>query len=561
MNKFYNIKNRRELATVLGIPLKKLTYILYKKGVDSYYETFEVPKRNGGVRIINASNGDLKTLQKNIANILYEHQRIYNKDHMIKSKISHGFEKNKGIITNAEIHRNKFFVINMDIKDFFESFHFGRVKGFFNKNKAFKMSNEVAIIISQITCLNGKLPQGAPTSPIITNLICNILDMRILSVCRKYKLDYSRYADDLTFSTNNKGFIKNKDDFYDNINKEIENFGLLINKKKTRIEYSDSRQVVTGLTVNKKINVKREYYKNARAMADNLYKTGKFTIGKEAGDVRQLEGIFSFINQIDYFNNQKDNNKHNVNNLNSREREYQKFLFYRYFLSNSKPLIVTEGKTDVMYIKAALKKHYGDYPNLILKHKNKFEFKISFINRTKRLRFLMGIQIDGADTFINIYNFYIGKNNFRNYLKYFNDKYKIKPSNPVILIFDNEQRRNNRKPLAKFKNAIKIDTKVNLSLNIIGNLYLLTHSLCDNKDEGEIEDLFDKEVLDHKIGDKKFSRKNEDKNKYYGKVEFAKYIQKNYKDIDFNNFKPMLDELNSVVSSYNDMRSLSIVGV
>ncbi|WP_026895747.1 retron Ec67 family RNA-directed DNA polymerase/endonuclease [Clostridiisalibacter paucivorans] len=560
MNRFYNIKNRRELASFLGIPLKKLTYILYKKGVDYYYETFEVPKRNSGARIINAPSGDLKTLQKKLSKILYEHQIIHIQNHKIKNKISHGFEKEKGIITNAEIHRNKRFVMNVDIKDFFESFHFGRVKGFFNKSKAFNMSEEVAIIIAQITCFNGKLPQGAPTSPIITNLICNILDMRILSICKEYKLDYSRYADDLTFSTNDKHFIKNKNGFYDNLKREIQGFGLLINEKKTRIEYKDSRQVVTGLTVNKKISVKREYYKNTRAMADKLYRTGEFTIGEKAGTIRQLEGIFSFINQIDYFNNKKDNNKkHNVNNLNSREREYQKFLFYRYFLSNSKPLIVTEGKTDVMYIKAALKKHYKEYPNLIEKHRDEFEFKISFLNRTKRLRFLMGIQIDGADTFLNIYNFYTGKNNFNNYFKYFNDKYKITPSNPVILIFDNEQKEKN-KPLYKFKKAVKMNT-IDLSSEIIANLFLLTVPLCNNKEECEIEDLFDEKALNHKIGGKKFSRKNENNKKYYGKADFAKYIYKNYKDIDFSNFKLMLDELNLVVNNHNNNSSLSTVGV
>src|SRR5699024_7070708 len=110
-----------------------------------------------------------------------------------------GFIPGKSIITNARIHRNKRLVVNIDLKDFFPSFHFGRVRGFFEKNKYFLLSREVSTIIAQLTCYKGSLPQGAPTSPIITNLICQILDYKLLKIAKKYKTDYSRYADDLTF--------------------------------------------------------------------------------------------------------------------------------------------------------------------------------------------------------------------------------------------------------------------------------------------------------------------------------------------------------------------------
>lgn len=113
-------------------------------------------------------------------------------------------EKGKSFITNAQIHRNKRFVINVDLENFFDSFHFGRVRGYFMKNKNYQCSEEVATTIAQIACYEGKLPQGAPSSPIITNMICNIFDMRLLRLAKKYKLDYTRYADDLSFSTNDK---------------------------------------------------------------------------------------------------------------------------------------------------------------------------------------------------------------------------------------------------------------------------------------------------------------------------------------------------------------------
>ena len=115
--------------------------------------------------------------------------------------------KNKSIYTNAAIHRNKRFVLNMDLQNFFDSFHFGRVRGFFIKNRNFNCTNEIATMIAQIVCYKGKLPQGAPSSPVITNLICGSLDYRISKLSKKYKLDYTRYADDITFSTNNRHFI------------------------------------------------------------------------------------------------------------------------------------------------------------------------------------------------------------------------------------------------------------------------------------------------------------------------------------------------------------------
>ena len=110
-------------------------------------------------------------------------------------------------------------VLNIDLENFFESFHFGRVRGFFIKNNNFLLPIEVATVIAQISCYEGKLPQGAPSSPIISNLICEILDYRLLKIAKKYKLNYTRYADDLTFSTNDKNFLGLQMEFYEEISK------------------------------------------------------------------------------------------------------------------------------------------------------------------------------------------------------------------------------------------------------------------------------------------------------------------------------------------------------
>ena len=364
----------------MDIPLSKLTHILYIAKVDSFYTTFEIPKKSGEPRTICAPTGDLKQIQYKLYDVLLNHEKKIKKKNNIQRNISHGFEKNKNIITNSEIHRNKRIVINIDLQDFFDSFHFGRVVGFFEKNKNYKCTNEVATLIAQLTCYNGKLPQGAPTSPLITNMICQIMDMRILRIAKKYHLDYTRYADDLSFSTNDKKFLEKWEVFYKEITNEIVCAGLKVNADKTRMQYRDSRQSVTGLTVNKKINVDRRFYKQVRAMANSLYTKNTFVNGTKEGTIKQLEGKFAFIDQIDKYNNIKDKDNHSVYNLSGRERQYQKFLFFKYFIALDKPLIITEGKTDVKYLKSALKKLYKDYPELVEKNTDgTFNFKISFL--------------------------------------------------------------------------------------------------------------------------------------------------------------------------------------
>lgn len=193
------------------------------------------------------------------------------------------------------------------------------------------MPEEVATVIAQLTCYKGSLPQGAPTSPIISNYICNILDLRIIKLAKKYKMNYTRYADDLTFSTNDKHYVDNQDEFYIKLKKEVEKAGFRINEKKTRVSYKDSRQEVTGVVVNEKISVNREYYKKTRAMADHLYRNGEFLIDGEKGSIYQLEGRFDFINQAERFDNKYFKRKRNFYDLNAREKQYKKFLFYKYF--------------------------------------------------------------------------------------------------------------------------------------------------------------------------------------------------------------------------------------
>ena len=229
MSFFQHIETRNELADFLGIPRKKLTHLLYVQRIENCYHMFEVPKRAGGTRVICAPTGDLKSLQRSLARRLQEHCLRCREERGLSVNIAHAFQPRRGIITNAYIHRNKRYVFNTDLEDFFGSIHFGRIRGYFQKNEYFQMPAEVATILAQLCCYQGKLPQGAPTSPVLSNLICEILDFRILKIAKHYKLDYTRYADDLTFSTNDKTFCSRYDAFYQQLQKEIRRAGFAVN--------------------------------------------------------------------------------------------------------------------------------------------------------------------------------------------------------------------------------------------------------------------------------------------------------------------------------------------
>lgn len=575
MDQIYKLRTRRDLASSLGIPYKKLTYILYKKGTDNCYVSFHVPKRSGGEREICAPDDDLKEIQKKLASFLQDQRIQMQEERNVPQLLSHGFEPGKNIFTNAKIHRNKRFVLNLDLEDFFGSIHFGRIVGYLEKNKSLAFSHEVAVAIAQLCCYQGKLPQGAPTSPVLANMVSEVLDFRLLKIARKYRLDYTRYADDLSFSTNDSTFLEKYESCYHELSGTIKHAGFAVNEKKTRLQYRDSRQTVTGLVVNRKINIDRRYYKETRAMAHQLYKTGEFQINGIRGTLDQLEGRFAFIHQCDLLNSDHIDEKKPTQHLSSREKQYQKFLFYKTFYAHDIPLLVMEGPTDILYLKAALMNMYEDYPNLIQKeHNGTFTFKIRFFQRTHRKKrnsyntqennpksparwkYLFDIT-EGADSLSNICDFYTGKHNHPKYFDYFSETCKLKQISPVILIFDNEQS-NSNKPIHKFLNRVNDTKRVSDDIKNAHyshvlkdkNLYLVTHQLRKGETEGEIESLFTDETLNIEIDGKTFNpnEKTYDGSKNFNKKYFAKYIIHHYKNINFDGFRPMLDRINSIIT-------------
>ena len=610
--KYTDICSRDDLAIALGIERRQLTGLLYGIGIDKCYSSFEIPKKNGGKRLINAPNKSLKYVQRKLSKLLLKRLDDYNRENGSKQNIAHAYFKGKGIKTNAFPHRNKRFILNIDLDDFFGTIHFGRVQGFFQKNAYFKLP-EIATILAQLTCYEGKLPQGAPTSPVISNLICQILDYKILDLCKRYKLTYTRYADDLTFSTNDRKVFESRQQFVEELGKIIEKSGFNINNEKTYFQSSENRQVVTGLSVNKKINVTVDFYKKTRSMAQHLYKTGGFSVDGKEGNLNILEGRFSFINDLVRYNNQTKKNEALVSNspeyqkylslpieklissnpskrkrftgkltrneklfnLTIREKDYQKFLFYKYFVANPKTIIITEGKTDSRYIKASLKRYYTDYPNLIKKEGNKFSYNIMFLPRSQRLKYFFGFLDGGGSDLINLVSFFIDTNNcsFRNYVSYFKSIITNNPPKPVIFLLDNEEK--SGKPLGNFKSFIsknipatssQIDSaiKSDFFYHIDFNTFLMTLPVerTSNSDilDVEIENLFDLDKINNELikgmhGGKTFTpKKAEGDDLHIGKEIFSKTILTNYKSeiIDFSQFKPLLDNISNLSNNYSE---------
>ena len=269
---FDNAKTRQDIADLLEIKEKSLRYFLFVIKPENMYNSFTIPKKRGGRRQIFAPSKKLRNLQRKLAYIL---------NLKYKPKIcSYGFVKGKNILGNASQHTKKSEILNIDLKDFFTQFHFGRVVGMLTA-KPYSLGREAAITIAQIACLNGTLPQGAPTSPILTNMLCAPLDNQLMHYAKKHGLVYTRYADDITFSTfghtlSEKIVFKSSDNYiiHDALKNILVKNSFVENEEKISLRTKNGRQEVTGLIVNKFPNVKREYIKNIRALLYNCSKNG-----------------------------------------------------------------------------------------------------------------------------------------------------------------------------------------------------------------------------------------------------------------------------------------------
>lgn len=281
--KFLALKEPRNLATLLEVPYSYLTYLLYRSDPSHRYREFTIRKRRGGIRTIRAPSTSLRILQSKLNQVL---QAVYSPRDSV-----HGFVRNRGILSNAELHVGKRYVLNVDLEDFFPSINFGRVRGLFMA-KPYEVPSAVASVLAQICCFDDQLPQGAPTSPVVSNMICSKLDAELQRLARTHRCMYSRYVDDITVSTSVEpfpselGILESSGEVlvarigHELLATIVEN-GFRVNPNKVRLQRRSWHQEVTGLTVNEFPNVRRRVVRQIRAMLHAWQKYGLDAAAKD----------------------------------------------------------------------------------------------------------------------------------------------------------------------------------------------------------------------------------------------------------------------------------------
>lgn len=249
---------------------KQLLYFAYSKNVSNRFHTFHIRKKSGGQREINAPTRQLGVLLR-LLNIMLK--AVY-----IPGPSAMGFTEGRSIVDNAAPHIGQHYVLNLDLSNFFPSVPQARVWARI-QCPPFNFTKEVASVIAGLCCTENEdktgnvLPQGAPTSPLLTNAICDRLDRQMRALARRHGLHYSRYADDMTFSSMYNIFQPDGD-FMKEVREVISGQGFVLNEKKTRLLRTGQRQEVTGLTVNERVNVSRKYVRDLRCILHVWEKEG-----------------------------------------------------------------------------------------------------------------------------------------------------------------------------------------------------------------------------------------------------------------------------------------------
>lgn len=521
-------KSRYDLARLLNIEVQFLTRVLYEKPYRNRYRTFEIPKKNGGKRVITAPDKKLAEIQSRLAKVLYNCRAEIAKTEASTVASSYGFEKNRSALHNARKHIGRRYVFNFDLKDFFPSIHIGRVKGFLIKDRNFELNEDIALLISQIACHEGRLPQGSPLSPIISNMVAQVLDRRLRKFGNIERCSYSRYADDITFSTNMKDFSDRIAEFQDKkwkvaqpLEKLINKSGYKINHSKTRMQQSHQRQIVTGLTVNSKPLPNIDYRKQTRAMCHSLFNKGKYSIDSNEFDIsvspkniRPIKGRISYVAHTAQQSKEDDTVELSV------ERLQRRFVYFESFVLREQAIIIPEGITDRLYLKMAFR-HKELIPKHLLKDGEKLKLEVFNPTRSKRDYLKIG---DGAQQIKNFMFKYVE-------LK---ETYKFYPGNSAIigLLDSDKEGLTVLRILEKKFNAERLSES---SWFLGDNLYIVC--LNHNGESQEIENYFPYKLLEKTIEKRKFELISKTGDTY-SKKEFAKFIVPKYATkSDFEEFK------------------------
>jgi retron-type reverse transcriptase len=254
-----------------------------------FYKEFKIPKANGESRIILAPQGRLLTQQRWILRKML--------DRATPHKYACGFVKGRSILDNARPHVGRKVVIRIDLQDFFPSISHRQVRKVFEQ---LGYPYRVASLLANLCTVDGFLPQGAPTSPAISNMVCGKLDRRFAGLKEKLKFRYSRYADDLVFSSDDDR-LPNLIPFFKQVLREE---GFAVNQGKIRIMRQGQKQKVTGIVVNQKTSVDREHVRRLRAAVHRLKTQGPEAVdiktrpGRERDPLYVLRGHLSFVRMV-----------------------------------------------------------------------------------------------------------------------------------------------------------------------------------------------------------------------------------------------------------------------
>ncbi len=566
MSKLHSLKLATclgDVAKLLGFTPSGLSYILFRQPATEKYKSFQIPKRCGGTRDIMAPNAKLKLLQQKLSELLQDCAEEIDATAKREDQIAHGFKRNRSIISNARCHRNRRFVFNLDLADFFPSINFGRVRGFFIRDRSFELHPAAATVIAQIASHENALPQGAPCSPVISNLIARILDIHLVRLASANDCTYSRYADDLTFSTNKKDFpeniaYKNGDSWRpgSELDRLILLSGFRVNHGKTSMQFRTSRQVVTGLVVNKKVNVPIEYRRTTRAMVHSFLTTGRYetygsnkkaidpSMEKQPGTPEQLHGMLGFIDSVDLFNKRQHPPKPERSVPSSNELMYRRFLLYKDLYAANRPVVICEGETDNIYLSRALRKLAAKFPQLVeLTPEGKPQAKIRLYRyRHTSTSRVLGLNDGGSAVLASFIQTYRRETErFKGPGQY----------HPVIILFDNDS---GAKPIRRIISDITQSKLLpgDSFRHITKNLYAVATPLLEGKEESCIEDFFDESVKSRLLDGKFFSRADSfDTENSYGKKIFANSIVvPNSDTINFTGFEPILGRFVEVLTAH-----------
>jgi len=271
------------------------------------YKTYKVPKKKGGYREISAPVSNLKKVHKRLNYFLQAYYLCIKPDEAMGFIINPRYLDTKhDIIENARMHVGKKYILNIDLKDFFSSISARRVKELFSSN-LFYFDDQMVTALTLLTTYKGKLPTGAPTSPVLSNFLCLQMDREVKDFCILNSIRYSRYADDLSFSSN----MKIEQEQIEEIIKIIKQNNFEINEKKLRLRRSFQKQVVTGIVVNEKVNVDRKLIRKIRAIIHDITLNGLAAAAKRHfnpnGEIdrkdqlyfrNKIEGYIRFIGQV-----------------------------------------------------------------------------------------------------------------------------------------------------------------------------------------------------------------------------------------------------------------------